>query len=37
MVLAIYKATEYWKVSAGFKGFILVRILIRDQVVYFML
>ena len=37
MVLAIYKALEYWKISAGSKGFTLVKILIRDQVLYFML
>ena len=37
MVLALYKAAEYWKMSAGFKGFTLVKILIRDQAIYFML
>ena len=37
MVLALYKAAEYWKISAGFKGFTLVKILIRDQAIYFML
>ncbi|KAL5524827.1 hypothetical protein ACEPAF_9973 [Sanghuangporus sanghuang] len=37
MILALYKAAEYWKVSAGFKGFMLVKVLIRDQVLYFML
>ena len=36
-VLAIYKAAEYWKISAGFKGSTLVNILIRDQALYFML
>ena len=35
--LAMYKAAEYWKMAAAFKGFTLVRILIRDQVIYFML
>ncbi|KAL5524863.1 hypothetical protein ACEPAF_10009 [Sanghuangporus sanghuang] len=37
MVLALYKAAEYWKISAGFKGFMLVKVLIRDQISYFML
>ena len=35
MVLAIYKSASYWKMSSGFKGFKLVEVLIRDQVVYF--
>ncbi|KAL5514492.1 hypothetical protein ACEPAG_2581 [Sanghuangporus baumii] len=35
MCLALYKAAEYWKMSSGFKGFHLVRILIRDQVLYY--
>ncbi|THH02981.1 hypothetical protein EW145_g6637 [Phellinidium pouzarii] len=37
MILALYKAAEYWKMSAGFRGFELVKVLIRDQVVYFFL
>ncbi|KAL5524826.1 hypothetical protein ACEPAF_9972 [Sanghuangporus sanghuang] len=37
MILALYKAAEYWKMSAGFKGFVLVKVLIRDQALYFML
>ena len=37
MILALYKATEYWKLSAGFKGFTLVKVLVLDQVVYFIL
>ena len=37
MVLALYKAAEYWKISAGFKGFTLVKVLIRDQALYFIL
>ncbi|KAL5501298.1 hypothetical protein ACEPAH_8558 [Sanghuangporus vaninii] len=36
MILAIYKATEYWKISTGFKGFALVRVLVQDQMIYFM-
>ena len=35
MALAIYKSAEYWKMSAGFKSFGLVKILIRDQALYF--
>ena len=37
MVLALYKAAEYWKMSAGLKGFTLVKVLIRDQALYFVL
>ncbi|KAL5500883.1 hypothetical protein ACEPAH_9270 [Sanghuangporus vaninii] len=37
MVLALYKAADYWKMSAGFKGFALVKVLIQDQILYFML
>ena len=37
MALALYKAAEYWKMSAGFKGFTLVKVLIEDQIVYFLL
>lgn len=37
MVIALYKAAEYWRLSAGFKGFTLVKVLIKDQVLYFML
>ncbi|OCB83929.1 hypothetical protein A7U60_g9138 [Sanghuangporus baumii] len=35
LVLALYKAAEYWKLSSGFKGFHLVRVLIQDQVMYY--
>ncbi|KAL5476904.1 hypothetical protein ACEPAI_3090 [Sanghuangporus weigelae] len=35
LCLALYKATEYWKLSSGFKGFHLVRVLIQDQVLYY--
>ncbi|KAL5480257.1 hypothetical protein ACEPAI_1527 [Sanghuangporus weigelae] len=37
MILALYKAADYWKVSAGFKHFTLVKVLLRDQVLYFAL
>lgn len=33
--LAMYKAAEYWRLSSGFKGFHLVRVLVQDQVIYF--
>ncbi|EJC99537.1 uncharacterized protein FOMMEDRAFT_160604 [Fomitiporia mediterranea MF3/22] len=37
MVLALYKAAEYWKMSTGFGGFKLVEILICDQIIYFLM
>lgn len=37
MILAVYKANEFWRMSAGFKGFALVKVLIEDQVIYFVL
>ena len=37
MALALYKAAEYWRMSAGFKGFRLVKVLIEDQLLYFFL
>ncbi|EJC99034.1 uncharacterized protein FOMMEDRAFT_170790 [Fomitiporia mediterranea MF3/22] len=37
MALALYKATEFWKMQAGFKGFKLVKVLIQDQAIYFLL
>ena len=37
MILALYKAAEYWKLSAGLKGFTLVRVLVEDQILYFVL
>lgn len=35
MVLALYKAKQLWVESGGFTGLKLVKILIRDQVIYF--
>ena len=35
MTLAIYKAAEYWRLSSGFKGFLLVRVIIQDQILYY--
>ena len=37
MILSITKGIEYWRESAGFKGFTLVKILVRDQIVYYAL
>jgi hypothetical protein len=37
MILAIYKATDFWRLSSGFKGFTLVKVLIVDQAIYFTL
>lgn len=37
MVLAFYKAAEFWRMSGGFKGFDLVKVLIVDQAIYFIL
>ena len=35
MLLAVYKAAEYWKISGDFKGIPLVKVVIQDQVMYF--
>lgn len=35
MILALYKATEYWRDANGFTGFRLVQVVILDQVLYF--
>lgn len=37
LALAVYKAAEYWRESAGFHGFALVTILVRDQAIYLLL
>ena len=37
LCLALYKAVVYWKMSAHFKGFKLVKVVIEDQVFYFVL
>ncbi|OCB83890.1 hypothetical protein A7U60_g9096 [Sanghuangporus baumii] len=37
MILAVYKAGEYWRMSAGLKGFQLVKVVIKDQIIYFIL
>ena len=35
LALALYNAAEYWKLSAGFRGLYLVRVLIQDQVLFY--
>lgn len=35
LVLTLYKAVEFWRISSGFKGFNLVKVLVVDQVMYF--
>ncbi|KAI5116168.1 hypothetical protein M0805_002852 [Coniferiporia weirii] len=35
LVLSVRKGAEFWWVTAGLKGFKLMHVLIRDQVVYF--
>ncbi|KAH8106563.1 hypothetical protein DFH11DRAFT_1233451 [Phellopilus nigrolimitatus] len=35
MVLALYKAAEYWRETGGFSQFALVKVLIQDQAIYF--
>lgn len=37
MALALYKAAEFWRLSSGLKGFYLVKVLIIDQAIYFVL
>ncbi|KAH8109722.1 hypothetical protein DFH11DRAFT_1709505 [Phellopilus nigrolimitatus] len=37
MILALYKAAEHWRVTAGFSQFTLVKVLIQDQAIYFMM
>lgn len=35
MVLALYQAADFWRVSGGFKGLTLIKVIIRDQVIYY--
>ncbi|KAI5116374.1 hypothetical protein M0805_008687 [Coniferiporia weirii] len=37
LVLSVRKGAEFWRITAGLKGFKLMHVLIRDQVVYFAL
>lgn len=36
LVLALYKAAVMWKENSGFGGMVLVKVLIRDQAIYFL-
>ncbi|KAL5514184.1 hypothetical protein ACEPAG_2272 [Sanghuangporus baumii] len=35
LILALYKAAEYWRLSARFTDFRLVRVVVQDQVLYY--
>ncbi|KAH8109979.1 hypothetical protein DFH11DRAFT_1515033 [Phellopilus nigrolimitatus] len=37
MILALYKARKYWRETAGFSQFTLVKVLIQDQAIYFIM
>ncbi|KAH8109226.1 hypothetical protein DFH11DRAFT_1814401 [Phellopilus nigrolimitatus] len=37
MTLALYKAAEHWRETAGFSQFTLVKVLIQDQAIYFII
>ncbi|KAH8109814.1 hypothetical protein DFH11DRAFT_1809663, partial [Phellopilus nigrolimitatus] len=37
MCLALYKAAEHWRETAGFSQFTLVKVLIQDQAIYFIM
>lgn len=37
MTLAFYKSAEYWRLSGGFNGIELLKVLIIDQAIYFIL
>ncbi|KAH8109186.1 hypothetical protein DFH11DRAFT_1515944 [Phellopilus nigrolimitatus] len=37
MTLALYKAVEHWRETAGFSQFTLVKVLIQDQAIYFIM
>ena len=37
LVLALYKAAVIWKENSGLHNFELVKVLVRDQAVYFLL
>ena len=36
MLLAVYKAATFWK-SSGFNGISLVKVLVQDQIIYYIL
>lgn len=35
MILVLYKSTVIWKESSGFRGLELVKVVFRDQALYF--
>ncbi|KAH8109807.1 hypothetical protein DFH11DRAFT_1515096, partial [Phellopilus nigrolimitatus] len=37
MALALYKAAEHWRETAGFSQLTLVKVLIQDQAIYFIM
>ncbi|KAH8112198.1 hypothetical protein DFH11DRAFT_1511912, partial [Phellopilus nigrolimitatus] len=37
MILALYKAAEHWRETAGFSKVTLVKVLIQDQAIYFIM
>ncbi|KAH8104859.1 hypothetical protein DFH11DRAFT_1519343, partial [Phellopilus nigrolimitatus] len=37
LTLALYKAAEHWRETAGFSQFTLVKVLIQDQAIYFIM
>ena len=37
MGLALYKGYKYWKMNSGLKGIELIKVLLIDQFLYFML
>ncbi|KAH8112195.1 hypothetical protein DFH11DRAFT_1745102 [Phellopilus nigrolimitatus] len=37
MVLALYKAAQHWRETGGFSQYTLVRVLIQDQAIYFIM
>ncbi|KAH8109219.1 hypothetical protein DFH11DRAFT_1548514 [Phellopilus nigrolimitatus] len=37
MILALYKAAEHWRETSGFSQFTLVKVLIQDQAIYFII
>ncbi|KAL5513704.1 hypothetical protein ACEPAH_4103 [Sanghuangporus vaninii] len=37
MILALYKGASFWSMSQGFSGFNLVKVLLVDQAIYFMI
>lgn len=37
MGLALFKATEYWKEAIGYHGVELIKVLVKDQLIYYLL